>query len=70
MMTTEPVILPPEATVAEALAVVRRAELTPALAARGLRLPAAAGDADRPVLGLVHIQRHAARAAPPPRSAP
>ena len=33
LMTTEPVVLGPEATVAEALALVRRAELSPALAA-------------------------------------
>ena len=33
MMTTEPVILPPDATVADALAHVRNAELTPSLAA-------------------------------------
>ena len=46
-MTSEPVILAPDATVAEALARVRRAELSPALAA-GLRLPRPAGHADRP----------------------
>ena len=49
MMTTEPVILPPDATVAEALAHVRNPDLTPVAGRAGLRLPAAAGDADRPV---------------------
>jgi Mg/Co/Ni transporter MgtE len=33
MMTTDPVILPPDATVAEALAQIRNAELSPSLAA-------------------------------------
>ena len=47
LMTTEPVILAPESTIAEALAVVRRAELDPGAGQRGLRLPPAAGDADR-----------------------
>ena len=57
MMTTEPVILPPDATVAEALAHVRNAELTPVAGRAGLRHPAAAGAADRPLLGVAHIQR-------------
>ena len=57
MMTTEPVILGPEATIAEALATVRREELAPAWppwstsAARPLEAPTGR------YLGLVHIQR-------------
>ena len=47
MMTTEPVILPPDATVAEALAHVRNPELTPSLAAMVYVCRAAAGAADR-----------------------
>ena len=34
MMTTEPIILPPDATIAEALAMVRVPELSPALASQ------------------------------------
>ena len=57
MMTTEPVILAPEATIAEALAMVRREELAPALATMvyvcrpPLEVPTGR------YLGLVHIQR-------------
>jgi Mg/Co/Ni transporter MgtE len=57
MMTTEPVILGPEATIAEALATVRREELAPALASMvyvcrpPLEVPTGR------YLGLVHIQR-------------
>src|SRR6476661_866375 len=57
MMTTEPVVLGPEATIAEALATVRREELAPALASMvyvcrpPLKVPTGR------YLGLVHIQR-------------
>lgn len=57
IMTSEPVLLPPEATVAEALAMVRRAELAPAMAAAvfvcrpPLEVPTGR------FLGVVHIQR-------------
>lgn len=57
MMTTEPVILPPETTVAEALARVRRADLAPTLAIgvfvcrQPLETPTGS------YLGMVHLQR-------------
>ncbi|HYN28939.1 MAG TPA: CBS domain-containing protein [Dermatophilaceae bacterium] len=57
LMTTEPVILGPEASIAEALAVVRRAELSTALATTvfvcrpPLEVPTGT------YLGMVHIQR-------------
>ena len=57
MMTTEPVILPPDATVADALAHVRNPELTPALAAlvyvcrQPLECPTGK------LIGIAHIQR-------------
>ena len=47
MMTPEPVILPPDATVAEALAHVRNEDLTAVAGGPRVRLPAAAGDPDR-----------------------
>jgi Mg/Co/Ni transporter MgtE len=57
MMTTEPVVLGPEATIAEALATVRREELAPALASMVFvcRPPLEAPTGR--FLGLVHIQR-------------
>ncbi|WP_137123216.1 magnesium transporter MgtE N-terminal domain-containing protein [Segeticoccus rhizosphaerae] len=57
MMTTEPVILSPEATVAEALAVVRRVELSPALAAAVFVCRSPLETPTGKWLGLVHIQR-------------
>ena len=66
MMTTEPVILPPDATVAEALAHVRNAELTPSLAALVYVVPAAARDADRPAARRRAHPAAAARAAVDP----
>jgi len=57
MMTSEPVILPPDATVAEALARVRDPELSPALAAQ---VYVSRPPTDTPTgkfLGVAHIQR-------------
>ena len=57
IMTTEPVILPPEATVAEALAMVRRAELPPAMAAAVFVCRPPTEPPTGRFIGLVHIQR-------------
>ncbi len=57
MMTTEPVILPPDATVADALAHVRNAELTPSLAALVYVARPPLETPTGRLLGVVHIQR-------------
>ncbi len=57
MMTTEVVILPPDATVAEALAQVRNPDLTPALAAQVYVCRAPTETPSGRYLGTAHIQR-------------
>ncbi len=57
MMTTEPVILPPDATVAEALARVRRPELSPALAAQVYVCRPPTEVPTGKFIGIAHIQR-------------
>jgi flagellar motility protein MotE (MotC chaperone)/sporulation protein YlmC with PRC-barrel domain len=57
MMTPEPVILPPDATVAEALARVRRSEIPMSLAAQVYVCRAPLETPTGRLLGMVHIQR-------------
>jgi Mg/Co/Ni transporter MgtE len=57
MMTTEPVVLPPDATVAEALARVRDADLSPSLAAQVYVVRAPFETPTGKYLGVAHFQR-------------
>jgi CBS domain-containing protein/flagellar motility protein MotE (MotC chaperone) len=57
LMTSEPVVLAPESTIAEALAVVRRAELSPALASAVFVCRPPLETPTGKFIGLVHIQR-------------
>lgn len=57
LMTTEPIILGPEASVAEALAVVRREEISPAVAAAVFVCRPPLETPTGRYLGLLHIQR-------------
>ena len=57
LMTTEPVILTPEASVAEALALVRRAEISPTVAAAVFVCRPPMETPTGRFLGMVHIQR-------------
>jgi flagellar motility protein MotE (MotC chaperone)/sporulation protein YlmC with PRC-barrel domain len=57
LMTSEPVVLGPEASVAEALALVRRSELSPALAAAVFVCRPPTETPTGTYVGIVHIQR-------------
>jgi len=57
LMTSEPVILPPDATIAEALALVRDPELTPSLAAMVCVCRPPLDTPTGRFLGVAHIQR-------------
>jgi Mg/Co/Ni transporter MgtE len=56
MMTTEPVVLPPDATVAEALAQVRNADLSPSLAAAVYVCRPPLEPPTGKLIGVAHIQ--------------
>ena len=56
-MTSEPVILPPDATVAEALARIREPQLSPAVAAQVFVTRAPMATPTGRYLGMVHFQR-------------
>jgi CBS domain-containing protein len=57
LMTTEPLILPPEATVATALAQARRVDVTPALAAAVFVVRPPLETPTGRLIGVVHLQR-------------
>ena len=57
LMTTEPIILPPESTVATFLAQARKAEITPALAAVAFVVRPPLETPTGKYLGVVHLQR-------------
>lgn len=57
MMTPEPIVLPPDATVAEGLAHVRRVDISPALAAAVYVCRPPLETPTGKYLGLVHVQR-------------
>jgi CBS domain-containing protein/sporulation protein YlmC with PRC-barrel domain len=57
VMTSEPVILPPDATVAEALARIREPEISPAVAAQVFVARAPMATPTGRYLGMVHFQR-------------
>ena len=57
MMTTDPVILSSDATVAEALAAVRREDLAPALAAQVFVCRAPFETPTGRMVGIIHLQR-------------
>ena len=57
LMTTEPIILPPESTVATFLAQSRKAEVPPALAAIGFVCRPPQESPTRKFVGMIHFQR-------------